>query len=301
MAKTFRTFSLLLGVVVAAIGTTWASPPVALIKVGVVKGLLRDIDPRLFPVVATAFSTVMESQTGLAGQLLMMDSAEDAGQRISKGELQLGVLSGVEYGWMMKKQPELRSLMVCAIDSGALQAVLVVAKDSRAKTIQDCKGETLTIPHGLRSDTRLFLSHRCRENGASLQQMFPKTIRASSVEEALDSVVDGVTQLVLVERSGLRMFERRKPARFNRLAVLEQSASFPPSVIVFRQGALDNNTLDKFRDGMSTAHKTPVGVHLMTLMNIKQFEPITADYQKSVDAILKTYPAPATDTIPPQL
>ncbi len=268
------------------------APSQNIVKVGIAKGLLRDLNPQLFRVLATNFEKVMQAQTGLSGQLLSIDSANEITQRLMEGDLQLGVVHGVEFGWMKVIHPDIHTLMINDIDPELLRAVVVVARDSPAKSLKDCQGEKLAIPSGTRGDTRLFITQRCRQMGSNIQDMFPEVSAPASIETALDNLVDGIEQVAVVERAGLKMFERRKPGRFAKLAVLEQSEPFPPSVIIFRRDKLDETTQTKFRDGMCTAHKSLLGAHLMTLMRIKRFEPVTADFHKSIDETLKAYPKP---------
>jgi ABC-type phosphate/phosphonate transport system substrate-binding protein len=270
-------------------------PTASVVKVGLEKALLRDLSPQLFQVLAISFQTVMEAQTGLAGQLLAIDSADEVRRRLVNGEMELGVVCGVEYGWMNQKHPELEPLMLSVTDRDALEAVIVVAKDAQINCLKDCQGKRLAIPIGTRGDTRLFLSERCRCLGHTIHEFFAKMVMPHCVEEALDNVVDGVVDAAVVDRAGLKMFERRKPGRYPRLAVIAESGTFPPCAIVFRRGKIDEATLTKFRDGMVTAHKTVLGAHLMTLMNIKRFELATGDYQKQVDEAVKAYPSPESN------
>ena len=70
-----------------------------------------------------------------------------------------------------------------------------------------------------------------------------------------------------------------------------QSEEFPPSVIVFKTGAVDPVTLKQFRDGMLKADTTELGRDMMKEWNIKAFEPTPKDYAKSLAEVLKAYPA----------
>ena len=272
-----------------------AAPP-RVVKVGVVRSLVRNAEPQLFQVVASTFSTVVKAQTGLDGELIAFNTPDDVRRGLENGELQLGVMYGVEFGWMKQKQPNLLPLMLNEIDPDALEGVVVVRHDSGVKSLKECRGKKVAIPATTRADTRLFLTQRCRSCGLPTAEMFGDTVTPPSIEEALDQVVDGQVAVAAVEQSGMKMFERRKPARFRRLHILEQSEKFPPSVIVYHRNKVDDAILAQFRDGMSTAHNSVLGSHLMKLMNVRQFAPAKNDFQHRVDQIVKLYPSP-DDTI----
>jgi ABC-type phosphate/phosphonate transport system substrate-binding protein len=259
------------------------------VKIGIVKGLLRDLKPALFRVLAVHFQTVMESQTGLRGELVSVESAEALRQQLADGAVQLGVFHGFEFGWMRDKQPDLEPLMLNAIDPDSLKAVVVVAKNSPAKGVGCCRGQRLALAHNTRADIKLYLTRQC---GGSLRDYFGEPRSCVSPEDALDDLADGNADVAVVDRACWKMFARRKPGRAAKLRMLEESDKFPPSVIAFRKGRIDREVLERFRDGMSTAHRSRMGTHLMTLMKVERFEPVTPDYHHSLAETVRAYPPP---------
>jgi ABC-type phosphate/phosphonate transport system substrate-binding protein len=288
-----RSLSVALVVLLTGIGLTAEKAPAPQVKIGMLKSMVREVPPALFKAMAAPFQQVVYDQTGLKGDLVVVETPEQMQQQLVDGDIQLGVFHGFEYAWMKMKQPKLEPLMLVAINPQALQTVVVVNAENTAKSIDECRGCRLAIPHGTREHCRLFLNRRCRKCGCEqVQDIFPHTDSPKSVEEALDQVVDNQVQVAVVDQAGLAMFQRRKPGRFAKLRMLDQSEHFPPSVIVFSKGQLDDPTLQRFRNGMATAHKTTLGSHLMGLMKITGFEPVPGNYDQRLAEIVKAYPPP---------
>jgi ABC-type phosphate/phosphonate transport system substrate-binding protein len=288
-----RVRSLGLFVIIMAAGFITAAEPAAppkTVKIGMLKSMFRDVPPQLFNAMTVPFQTVVESQTGLKGQLVVIDTPEEMTHKLSSGEVQLGVYHGFEFAWMKLQEKNLEPLMLVTANPNLLKATVVVQKDLNAAEVGDCRGQRLTMPMAAKEHSRLYLSRRCRQCGAPPQEFFAATKEPVSVEEALDQVVDGVANVAIVDQAAVQMFERRKPGRFARLKVIETSQPFPASVIAYCNGQLDVATQQKFQKGMSTAHQAGLGKHLMGLMKITGFEPVPANYGEILAVSIKDYP-----------
>lgn len=284
-----------LGLFVAVVATGFviaAEPeaPKTTIKIGMLKSMFRDVPPQLFNAMTVPFQTVVQTQTGLKGELVVIDSPEEMTQKLSNGEMQLGVYHGFEFAWMKLQEKNLEPLMLVTANPNLLKATVVVQKDCDAAAVGDCRGQRLTMPMAAREHSRLYLNRRCRACGAPPQEFFAATKEPVSVEEALDEVVDGVAQVAIVDEAAVQMFQRRKPGRFARLKVIETSTPFPASVIAYCSGKLDVATQQRFQSGMATAHKAGLGKHLMGLMKITGFEPVPANYSEILAVSVKEYP-----------
>ncbi len=283
---------LLIMIAVVATGFTVAANPAAptTIKIGMLKSMFREVPPSLFNAMAVPFQQVVESQTGLKGQLLVVESPEEMVRKLNDGEVHLGAFHGFEFAWMKLQDKNLEPLMLVTSNPNLLKTTVVVQKDCNAKAVADCRGQKLTMPTATREHSRLFLNRRCRACGSQPQEFFVATKEPNSVEEALDDVVDGISQVAVVDQAALQMFERRKPGRFAKLRVIETSQPFPASVIAFCNGKLDVVTQQKFQNGMATAHKAGLGKHLMGLMKISGFEPVPANFGEVLTASVMAYP-----------
>jgi ABC-type phosphate/phosphonate transport system substrate-binding protein len=263
------------------------------IRIGLVNSLFRDMPPLMVQVIMEPFSALMESQTGLKGQLVMAGEAHDLGQRLKDNKVQLGVFHGVEFGWAQQKYPDLKPLMLAVSKQQQLHAYVVVRDDSQVASFTDLRQHTLAVPRRSREHCHLFLHRCCREHGSDAKRYFTQITTPPGVESALDDVLRGKVQASVVDSVGLESYKHEKPACFARLKVLKVSEAFPAAVVAYNPGILDEATLLKFKDGMARANETAIGRQLLASCRLTGFEPVPADYQKMVDQIIKAYPPPA--------
>lgn len=273
-------------------GPAKPAPAPAAVKIGMLKSMFREVPAQFVPAMAKPFRSLVKTQTGLDGEIVLADSPLDLRQRLVDNEVQLAVFHGFEYAWVKLKDPTLVPIMLAGTNPNALRAVVVVPANSEAQNVENLRGQTLALPVTAREHTRLYLSRRCPCDALSQQYFISQTPAPPSVEDALEEVVQGKAQVAVVEALALETFRNRKPGRFKRLRTLEQSEVFPSSVIAYRQGGLDNASVQKFKDGMSTAHKSAMGSRMMLMMKMTQFEPIPQNFDQTMAEIVKAYPPP---------
>jgi ABC-type phosphate/phosphonate transport system substrate-binding protein len=263
------------------------------VKIGMVSTLFRDVPPALVQVMMPPFQTLMRAQTGLEGDVITVGDAQELGRRLNEGQVQLGVFHGLEFAWAQQKYGDLRPLVIAINHHRTLRGYLVVRNDNKAATLADLKGTTLAVPRKSCDHCLLFLKRECGQINAEPSGFFGKIVGHSSIEDALDDVLRDKVQAALVDGVALDSYEQVKSGCFARLKVLKQSEAFPAAVVAYRQGAIDAAMLTKFRDGMITANQNARAKELMNMWSLTAFENIPEDFQRTLDAILKSYPAPA--------
>jgi ABC-type phosphate/phosphonate transport system substrate-binding protein len=284
-------FSLAIVLASAGVGADRASAPKT-IRIGMVGTLFRDIPEPMIQVLMQPFGTLMQTQTGVSGELIKVGSAEKLGQQLADNQVELGVFHGFEFAWARQQHPGLQPLMIAVNQQHHLRALLVVRKESAAATWADLQGKRLALPKGTREHCRLFLERHCQELGCEAAHFFAEIATPANVEEALDKVVDDAVQAAVVDNISLERFQRRKPGRFARLKTLAESEVFPAAVVAYRPGAIDAELLQRFRTGMLNASDTALGRQLLTLWKLSGFEAVPADYETTLKAIAKAYPPP---------
>jgi ABC-type phosphate/phosphonate transport system substrate-binding protein len=240
------------------------------------------------------FRAVAKSCTGLDCDLGFGGDAFPLAERLARGKLELGIFQGIEFAWVRLKHPDLLPLLTVVNGKPYLRAFLVVSASGRAARLSDLKGRSLAIPRYSLEDCYQFLGKLCREQGLSPQRFLSQIMQPSDAEEALDGVVDGTIGAAIVEELSLDCYRRRKPGRFERLKIVQQSERFPASVIAYRAGGLSEEALRVFREGMCRAYRDPLSRHLWTWWRITGFEDVPAGYQKALDEIVKAYPTPVS-------
>jgi ABC-type phosphate/phosphonate transport system substrate-binding protein len=262
------------------------------VRIGMVSSLFRDTPEPLVRAMMQPFGALMESQTGLAGTLVPAGDAAHLGALLADDKVQIGVFHGIEFGWARQRHPELRPLMIAVNQQRHLEAFVLVRAGRAPERFADLKGKAVALPQHSREHCHIFLQRRCQELGLPINEYFGTVTTPPTVEDALDDVVDGVVQAALVDGVSLECYQRRKPGRYARLKVLERSEVFPAAVVAYHPGSVDEATLRRFREGLINANKGALGRQFLTLWKLTGFEPVPADYEKTLTEILKAYPHP---------
>ncbi len=262
------------------------------LRIGLVGSLFRDAPESMVRAVMQPFATVMEAQTGRTGELVNGGDALHLGGMLANGKADLGVFHGIEFAWAQQKYPELQPLVVAVNRQSHLYAVVLVRCDSKAERLADLKGRSLAVPRFTREHCYVFLERHC----GRLADFFGKITRPANIERALDDLVDGKVEAVVADGVGLASYQKRKPARFDRLRALKKSEVFPATVIAYRKGAFDPATIQRFREGLLGVGGTAIGRQLLTLWQITAFEAVPDDYRQTVAEIVKAYPPPESST-----
>jgi ABC-type phosphate/phosphonate transport system substrate-binding protein len=269
-------------------GTSAADP----VRIGMVGTLFRDVPENVLLAMMSPFSTLMESQTGVTGQLVAAGDAANLGRQLAEDKVQLAVFHGIEFGWARQKYPDLRPLMIAVNQDRHLRAQLVVRSEAPVGCIADLKNKGVAVPRGTREHCYVFISQQCQNCGTEAKTYFSRITTPPNVEEALDDVVDRIVEATIVDNVALDCYKRLKPGRYAKLKLAQQSEIFPAAVIAYRPGTLDEATLQRFRQGLVNANKTLLGRQMLTLWKLTGFEAVPTDYEQTLTDILKSYPQP---------
>jgi ABC-type phosphate/phosphonate transport system substrate-binding protein len=276
----------------------WGSAPAArptTLRIGLIGSLFRDIPQAMVLTMAQPFRTLLEAQTGLQGSLVTAGDADDLGQRLSTDKVDLAVFHGIEFGWARKKFPALRPLVIAINSTRYLRAHLIVCKDSPVAGFADLKGKTVALPYRSREHCRLFLERQCGECGQAASQFLGRVTTPSSADAAIEAVLTGKAQATVIDDLALASYKERKAMRAKLFKAAASSQTFPAAVVAYRQGALDDATLERFRTGMVSASREERGRHLLMMFNLTGFERIPADYEQTLEKIVRTYPPAAAE------
>jgi ABC-type phosphate/phosphonate transport system substrate-binding protein len=284
----------ILGTFVTAIlaSTGWASDKVVY-RIGLPPSAFRDVPPVLLAFAGQPFQDLMKDQTGLDGEVVMNLEAMSIAKALDEGKLHLGVFQGHEYAWARAKYPNLLPL-VCTIERPKeVQAFLLVRHDSKAVNLGDLKGSKLALGTSVKDHARLFLEkRRADEMGGG---NFGSTEEVATVHDAIHKVIKGEADLTAADFAAWNYFQKLYPGLSQNLKVLARSEMFPPMILAYKKGAVDDAILKNFREGFQTAHQTAKGARMMTAIRIERFEAIPDGFDDAVKACLKAYPRPLAE------
>jgi ABC-type phosphate/phosphonate transport system substrate-binding protein len=276
----------------APVAQSQEKKPPEKVKIGMAASLFRAMSQETIDTMMPTFQTLVRNQTGMEADMLKIDNVDELGKQLNDGKIRLGVFHGFEFAWVQQKYAELRPLVIAINRQRILHAYLVVRDDSKAANLADLKGKVLALPQKTREHCLLFLDRECQNMKSDAKDFFGKIVTHDSIEDALDDILRDKVQAALVDGVALELYEQVKPGCFARLKVLKKSVAFPANVVAYRQGAIAEATLAKFRSGMITANETERGKELMSKFRLTSFEGVTKDYEKSLAGILKEYPTP---------
>ena len=263
------------------------------VRIGMVQTFFHDVPKPLISFATEPFKQVMRDTAGINGELIIGADAFAVARDLSANKVQLGVFHGHEFAWVQQKHPELKGLMIAVHAQHQVSAYVLVPCTSTAVTFADLKGKDFSVPRRTKEHCRVFVERHCQGDGTcGSKEYFSHIVNSANVETALDDLFAGKFDAAIVDSIGLEFYKELQPGRFSKFKVLKQSDAFPPAVIAYRQGGLDEATIARVRDGLSSAHKTDMGREMMKMWKITSFEPVPASFGQALAECIKAYPMP---------
>jgi ABC-type phosphate/phosphonate transport system substrate-binding protein len=236
----------------------------------------------------------VQSETGFQNEIIQQKGWEDLAKKLASNEVQVGVFQGYEFAWAKAKYPQLRPLALAVNASDPYRyAYLITTRNSKAKSFQDMKGATITIPKAAQGYQKIFLYSLARKADSPLQSFFSKITYTDNAEDAIDDLVDGNVQGACMDRASLEAYKRRKPGRFNQLKLIAKSDKIPPTVIAVYGDKLTKDTQDRFTTGLLNADQKERGRTLLSYFKIIGFVKVPSDFDQVLAQSRKQFPAPA--------
>jgi len=273
----------------------------ATVCVGLTRGLALDFpgatSGRSDPGSSAAVRRLVEERTGIAARFTGALDQEHLGRMLIDGDVQLGLFHGVEFAWAKQKYPDLKPLLVLVNETPFLRACLLVRRDSGITDFADLKGKSCALPATSRQHCRLFLEARCRQLGAEPKAFFSRLDAPANVGDAIEEVVEGAVQAVVVEEKAAECFRRLKPGRFARLEIVQRSEVSPAAVLAYADGRLDGATRQYVRDSLLRAAHHPRSRAFLLVCRLTGLEDVPEGYDQVVRDIAAAYQPPARPAV----
>jgi ABC-type phosphate/phosphonate transport system substrate-binding protein len=262
------------------------------VRIAVVRSFFRDIPEPLVQPLIEPFRALMMAQTGVNSEIVPTQDALQLARDLAENKIQVVLFHGFEFAWAKQAHPELRPLMIAISHKTDLRACLMTRTDGSIRTVADLKGKSLALPKMTQEHCWLYMERACRNCGQAELKDFLSLTHPRDAEIALDDLTDGKTQAALVDNVAWDSYRQRKPARANRLKLVQESEAFPAAVIAYRAGTLDKPTVKRFQDSLLEGQHNALGRQLLTLWKVTSLELAPANFDATLEKTLKAYPPP---------
>jgi len=239
---------------------------------------------------AASVNRLAELQTGVPTGVVPVADPDRLGRLLVEGKVDYGLFQGVEFGRARRNNPALRALALVVNERPELRACLLVRRDSGLSDFADLKGRSCALAKGSRQHCGLFLEARCGRYGKAPGDFLSRLVTPRSTDRAIEAVVKGEVDAVVVDEEAADCYRDEKPGRFARLRVVGRSEVFPAAVVAYADGALDDAELPRLRESLLRAARSPRARAALTLCRLTGFEPVPDDYDRRTEAIAAAYP-----------
>jgi len=265
-----------------------------LVRIGLVKSLFRGTPEAVMQVAMRPFKTLLETQTGVTGQVVGGGGAMTLAHKLKNDQVQLAVFHGFEFAWAQQKYPSLKPIIIAVNQQPIARAVLVVRHTSKATSYAHLKGKVVALPAHNKEHCRLYFERRCVKPGVSAKKFYGDVLDPVDSEEALEEVADGNADATVVDGVAFASWCKNKPRRSRQVKILAESEPFPCAVVACNDGKFDAATVQRFRTALLNAHKNTAGQKLIELIKITGFESVPPTYADQLAEIARLYPPAAT-------
>jgi ABC-type phosphate/phosphonate transport system substrate-binding protein len=234
----------------------------------------------------------IKDETGFNNEILRQKTWRELADKMTKGQLQIGVFQGYEFAWAQEEYANLKPLALAVNVYRYPVAYVVARRDDPAKDFAGLQHHLLALSAAGEPALRLFVDRQIEALGKKPNAFFSKITCPKSVEDALDDVVDGTVQATVADRAALEAYKKRKPGRFSQLKMIARSQPFPPVVVAYYDAVLDQGILRRFQQGLLNAGRTERGQTMLTLFRLTGFEPVPDDFGTILAQTRQAYPLP---------
>jgi ABC-type phosphate/phosphonate transport system substrate-binding protein len=268
--------------------------PKAQLRIGISINLTGNTGPREDKFAVKTVQSFIKDEVGMTNVIIHTKGWRDQAEMMAKGKLQVGAFQGYEYAWAEKKFTGLKPLAVAVNVNLYPTAYVVVKRDSPIKDFAGLRGGTMALPTADQPFLKLFVERRCQAASAKMADFFSKITTSKSIEDSLDDLVDGIVTTTAVGHAELEAYKRRKPGRFRKLKEVAKSEPFPPIVVTYQEGSLDDATVQRFRAGLLGASRKERAQIMLAMSRLTGFQPVPEDFEKVLERTRKEYPPKET-------
>ncbi|HEX5270884.1 MAG TPA: PhnD/SsuA/transferrin family substrate-binding protein, partial [Gemmataceae bacterium] len=228
------------------------------------------------------------------------DDLREFGKKLRAGEFHVGVVWGIEYGWLGGDSSDLKILAVVSVvgNETISRTVVLVRKDSGITRLADLKGKRLAGYKDFPLMDRVFLNKMLRDEKLDPKDFFGKGETFGSLKAAAFAVKDGKAADCVV-MSNVSFARLKRVTRLDEALVeLKAGEVYPLPVLIGSPDAVNRlgkkkGLWDELQKQFLAAHRTPEGAECMNFWRVQSFVAADADFRRRVRAATDKVPADA--------
>jgi ABC-type phosphate/phosphonate transport system substrate-binding protein len=231
------------------------------------------------------------------------DSAEDLlrfGKEINEGTVHLGVIWGLEYGWLRARWPQLKPLVVCAQTKNLYESRVMVREGFGGKSLADLADQRLARYRGASLMDRMYLDKLLKDNNHTESTYFHEVKDYPTAKSAILAVRNNEADCLVVNMVAYARHVTTGPKL--KLDYLLPSKPFPEAVLVGRPDRIDGlrrGLWAELQKSFETIHRTAEGRECVDFWMIEQFSTPGDSFEQLVRDRLRDYPITALERLAP--
>jgi ABC-type phosphate/phosphonate transport system substrate-binding protein len=218
------------------------------------------------------------------------------GKKLQNGDYHLGAVWGTEYGWLREKYPNLKASVFVSPnghDDMPNRTLILVAKNSRFKTLADLKGKRLAVFKDMPFMDRVSLRAMLQDAKLEPKNFFVKGDPLGTVLLAAAAVKNGKADCVAMAVSIYFRLKELHPGLAEHLIELKAGEIYPDPVIIGSPEVV-NRLRKKLWDDLQAQflemHTSPEGKDCVNFWRIQGFLTPDAAYERKVDTTARKFP-----------
>jgi ABC-type phosphate/phosphonate transport system substrate-binding protein len=199
------------------------------------------------------------------------------GAKLSAGkECQIGVVWGLEYGWLVKEYPELRPLAVISIGDKNLRdmSLLLVRKPFGGSSLAGLRGKRLARYRGAPLMEQVYLDKMLKDEGLDPQTHFRQGPPYGTLKEAVFALEAGQADCLMLSVAAWNRLMSVRPRLKELLVPVKQSDFYPRPALIGSVKAVDalrRGLWRRIQDALVAAHRTREGRECVRFWRFESF------------------------------
>ena len=230
----------------------------------------------------------MKASVGKASDI---DALFSLGGALSKGDTHLGVVRGLEYGWLLSRFPNLEPLAIVGMGNKHYSRLLVSAESGVGHIRELSRPAKLCTYRRSAIECGLWQKDLEVKYGSNL---FPESQpEKPTVMDALNSVLSGEADCSIVDAYTCIVLQATRRSWMDRFVSIADSELYPASVVIgdrSRVQSLEANLWNRIQNSLMALNSQRAGQELAKYWNFKEFSLPEAGFRAVARDAAKRHP-----------